>query len=93
MEVKIHIFLNAALLVCKWLAPYRDCFISKNILVASTTLWIGGWVGFRNGLVAMDKRDTCFFLMENEPARSPVTIPTKVYSILSECLTRNRRGL
>jgi hypothetical protein len=46
--------LTSAVHVGEWLASRCECFAPEQIVTG--THWIGGWVGHRSGLDAMEKR-------------------------------------
>jgi hypothetical protein len=53
VDVQIHIFLNSALVVGEWSAPHPGRFTPEERVTG--THWIGGWVGPRAGLDAVEK--------------------------------------
>jgi hypothetical protein len=53
LDIWIHVFLTLALVGGEWSASCPGCFTPSEI--ASSTRWIGGWVGLRTSLDDMEK--------------------------------------
>jgi hypothetical protein len=64
-------FLTLALDGCEWSVSRPGCFIPREI--AAGTHWVGGWVGPRTGMNAVEKREYLDPTGNRTPAIKTVT--------------------
>jgi hypothetical protein len=80
VEVQLHAFLISALDGGKWSATRSDRFTAGERTPG--THWIGGWVGPRAGLEAVEKRKNLSPCRESNPGRPANNLVTELHRLL-----------
>jgi hypothetical protein len=89
VEIQLHAFLTLALDGSVWSVSCPGYFTPRER--ASSTHWIGGWVGTRTGLdMVVKKKNPCPCQESNpgHPAHSLVTILAELVQIINDYFLR-----